>query len=151
MNDALLAKQLWRLKMNPSTIVSRILKAKYFGNRDILNSQLKSSSSLAWKCIWNAGQRIITWIGMDNDQSPIWLGNASNIFSVKSAYLKLKEEQDAGISVSRGECSDNSRVQAFWKKLWHIKIESNVKIFVWRLFHNFLPVADNLRGEGVVK
>lgn len=92
MNDAYLAKQFWRLKSNPFSMVSLMLKAKYFRNCDILASQVNMNSSPVWKGIWNADQKIKQWIRVDGNQNLNWLGDSSNVFSVKSAYMRLKEK-----------------------------------------------------------
>jgi hypothetical protein len=39
-NEALLAKQGWRLLINPQSLVARILKAKYYPNKDFLKEKL---------------------------------------------------------------------------------------------------------------
>ncbi|KAL9671188.1 hypothetical protein QQ045_008754 [Rhodiola kirilowii] len=56
-NDALLAKQYWRLMENPDSIISKTLKAKYYKDSDLLNSHLKQNCSMAWRGIWMAGSK----------------------------------------------------------------------------------------------
>lgn len=84
MNESFLAKQFWRILTKPDTIVSKVLKAKYFNNCDILQLHLMSNSSPAWNGNWNRGQRITKGIRVDVDRNLIWLGDPSNAFSVKS-------------------------------------------------------------------
>ncbi|KAL9659128.1 hypothetical protein QQ045_028219 [Rhodiola kirilowii] len=72
-NDALLAKQAWRIPANPSAMVSRVLKAKYFKDGDPLSTELNGSSSLAWKGIWRAGQKIKHWIvWRESENKAVW-------------------------------------------------------------------------------
>ena len=52
-NLTMLAKQGWRLLSNPHSLVARIYKAKYFPHGDVLNSQLGSNPSYAWRSIFN--------------------------------------------------------------------------------------------------
>ena len=53
-NLAMLAKQRWRLLSNPHSLVTRIYKAKYYLHGDVLNSQLGSNPSYAWRSIFNS-------------------------------------------------------------------------------------------------
>jgi hypothetical protein len=50
-NQALLAKQLWRLLKNPDTLTARIMKAKYYSGSNIFDVQVSKTSSFAWKSI----------------------------------------------------------------------------------------------------
>jgi hypothetical protein len=38
-NQALLAKQAWRMVINPDSLCSRVLQARYFKNGDFLNAK----------------------------------------------------------------------------------------------------------------
>ncbi|KAA3477205.1 reverse transcriptase [Gossypium australe] len=53
-NISLLAKQGWRIINNQISLVTRVLKAKYFPNGQFLNFHLGNSSSYTWKSIWVA-------------------------------------------------------------------------------------------------
>jgi hypothetical protein len=44
-NLALLARQVWRLLMEPSSLSARVLKAIYFPSSDILHAQVGSAPS----------------------------------------------------------------------------------------------------------
>jgi len=47
----LLAKQGWRLQINTSSLVYRVLKARYFLDSDTLGAELGFRTSLAWRSI----------------------------------------------------------------------------------------------------
>ncbi|KAH1107357.1 hypothetical protein J1N35_011125 [Gossypium stocksii] len=53
-NVVLLAKQGWRLISYPSSLLARVLKAKYYPRSNFLKAQLETLPSLTWKSIWAA-------------------------------------------------------------------------------------------------
>uniref|UniRef100_A0A803PAC6 Reverse transcriptase domain-containing protein n=1 Tax=Cannabis sativa TaxID=3483 RepID=A0A803PAC6_CANSA len=50
-NQALLAKQAWRIFKQPNSLVSKILEARYYPNSSFLNSALGLSPSFVWRSI----------------------------------------------------------------------------------------------------
>lgn len=50
-NYALLAKRGWRILRFPNSLVSRVLKAKYFPNSSFLEAKLGSGPSYLWRSI----------------------------------------------------------------------------------------------------
>ncbi|MCH84712.1 hypothetical protein A2U01_0005547, partial [Trifolium medium] len=53
-NEALLAKQGWRLITHPSSMVAQVLKAKYYPNAQFLQAQPKQNMSYSWRSILQA-------------------------------------------------------------------------------------------------
>ncbi|KAK3183021.1 hypothetical protein Dsin_030307 [Dipteronia sinensis] len=52
-NQALLAKQVWRIHHNPNTLAARVLKHCHFADSSILMGEAGSSSSFVWKSfVW---------------------------------------------------------------------------------------------------
>jgi len=58
-NDALLAQQFWRLLKSPNSLVSHILKAKYFLNCSILEADLGYRPSFTWRSILGVHSLVI--------------------------------------------------------------------------------------------
>jgi hypothetical protein len=50
-NQALLAKQGWRLIHNPNSLCARVLKSKYFPNGNLLDTIFASDASPVWRGI----------------------------------------------------------------------------------------------------
>ncbi|XP_042950231.1 uncharacterized protein LOC122282336 [Carya illinoinensis] len=53
-NKALLSKQLWRLIQDPSSLVARVFKHKYYNSCNVLDSKVETSPSHIWRSIWSA-------------------------------------------------------------------------------------------------
>ena len=49
----MLAKQAWRILLNPNSLVARVLEARYFLICDILIAKLGNSPSYSWRIICN--------------------------------------------------------------------------------------------------
>lgn len=50
-NQALVAKQEWRLLQFPNSLTSRVLQARYYKNSDFLNAKVGSNPSYIWRSI----------------------------------------------------------------------------------------------------
>ncbi|KAG7597660.1 Reverse transcriptase domain [Arabidopsis suecica] len=50
-NKALLAKQAWRILMNPTSLLARLYKGIYFPNSNFLQTQTRNQSSYGWRSI----------------------------------------------------------------------------------------------------
>ncbi|KAL0459962.1 UNVERIFIED_CONTAM: putative mitochondrial protein [Sesamum latifolium] len=62
-NLALLAKQLWRLLSRPDSLISRVLRAKYFPHSHLFDARLGARPSFTWRSIMAA--MALFW-------APIW-------------------------------------------------------------------------------
>ncbi|XP_021736558.1 uncharacterized protein LOC110703114 [Chenopodium quinoa] len=79
-NQALLAKQVWRLMSNPESLASKILKARYFKNTCVMEARRGYDPSYTWRSIWGAK-------GLLRDGLVWRVGNGANIRAWKDAWL----------------------------------------------------------------
>jgi hypothetical protein len=71
-NQALLAKQGWRLIQNPSSLSAQVIRAKYHPRSCFMEAPLGSRPSFVWRSIWNS-RRLLS-------QVLVWrVGNGCNI------------------------------------------------------------------------
>ena len=185
-NDALFAKQTWRLLHDKSSLFYHAFKAKYFPNTSVMEAKIPANSSYAWKSImkgsnvikrgakWRIGSSrsvhiwgenwlaksghskvLSPWVEgrgvslvadlidptikewkvnvIDNlfydfeaaiiknmplcktiqDDILIWPFNPNGVYSVKSKYRYLHEQQQHNLP----GLSDNSMLTPLWKKI----------------------------------
>ncbi|XP_073121252.1 uncharacterized protein [Henckelia pumila] len=79
-NQALLAKQIWRIICNPNSLLARVLKARYFKHMDIMQASLGNNLSFVWRSlIW--GQELL-------DKGMYWrIGNGKTTRVVKDKWI----------------------------------------------------------------
>lgn len=54
-NQTLLAKQAWRLLMDPNSLVAKVLRGKYCWGKEFLDCKAKSGCSWGWRSLmWGA-------------------------------------------------------------------------------------------------
>lgn len=83
-NLAMLANQAWRLLINPNSLVSEILKAKYFPHSDIIKATRRYSSSFAWQSILEGLDFFKKGVSFtEGSSNPRLIGDNSGSFSVK--------------------------------------------------------------------
>jgi len=74
-NDALLAKQVWRLLTEENTLVYRLLKARYFRSGELMTAALGSKPSFTWRSIWGAREMIehgSRWLIGNGETVRVW-------------------------------------------------------------------------------
>ncbi|CAM8933405.1 unnamed protein product [Rhodiola kirilowii] len=148
-NLALLIKQAWRIHTKPDLLLSRIYKARYFPNSDLFQAVIGRRPSWAWRSIFQGIQILKGWMSYpDNDQGCRSLLRSNGEFSTRRAYgILLKEccREEANIV---GETSDKESMRQFWRKFWKVRVQRKAKLFMWKLFHNAIPVTINLKKRG---
>lgn len=74
-NEALLAKQCWRIMNNPELLSSQILKARYFPSDEFINARVGCRPSYVWRSIWACRwviEKGCKWIVGDGKSIRIW-------------------------------------------------------------------------------
>lgn len=139
-NVALLGKQGWRIVTNPTSLVARMFKAKYFPNEpwlpnndnpyvttestdieDHTVAMLMVPNERRWdedlvKHLFNqrdANLILAAPISDNNEDSWYWRKEKSGNFSVKTAYILIQESKPMV-----NQCG-NTR---FWKRMWSLTI-----------------------------
>ena len=87
-NQALLARQAWRLVAYPDSLCARVLKAKYFPNGELIVTVFPSDSSPSWKGIEFGLELLkkgIIWRVGNGDKIQIWRDN----WIPKDSLLKI--------------------------------------------------------------
>jgi len=74
-NDAMLAKQVWRLLHQETSLVYKILKARYFPHGQMMSAELGTQPSYTWRSLWGAReviQRGSRWLIGNGDKVRVW-------------------------------------------------------------------------------
>lgn len=79
-----------------------------------------------------------------------WAPERNGMYSVRSAYKLLKEEQMASAMASSGETRSSEDSRA-WEAVWKLSVPPKVRVFWWRILHNSLPSKAELHRRHVAK
>lgn len=79
----------------------------------------------------------------DNADILRWHYTKNGLFSVRSAYHVVKQED-----YDMGSCS-NGNASRFWHVIWKLQLPQKIKNFAWRVLHNSLAVGSNLKRRGI--
>jgi hypothetical protein len=74
-NQAMLAKQGWRLLKFPNSLMAQVVKAKYYPRGNFLEANMGSCPSYAWRSIWKARKLLkegLIWRVGDGLSINIW-------------------------------------------------------------------------------
>ncbi|KAL9673008.1 hypothetical protein QQ045_029261 [Rhodiola kirilowii] len=148
-NDALLVKQAGRILNCPDLLISRVYKAWYFPTSNIFSAGLGPRPSWAWRSLQKAMPLVLNWFRpVISGPGIIWECQEGKDFTVRKIFDFLSGQQVQHVRNTIGEASDGSKIRNFWHKLWRVKGQEKVKIFMWKLFNNTLPSASNLISRG---
>ncbi|CAL4932085.1 unnamed protein product [Urochloa decumbens] len=96
----------------------------------------------------NAVRRIP--LGRFNEDIWAWSGERHGLYTVRSAYRILAEKEDQernyGAQQSSHSLKNNDPI---WRKLWSVKVPPKVRVFWWRVTHDFIPSKANLHHRHI--
>lgn len=84
-NIALLGKHCWHFMNNPTSLVSRLFKAKYFPTTHVLKAAKGHGASFIWTGVWKAKEELIKgfrWV----------IGDGKEIVATKDPWLRKKPD-----------------------------------------------------------
>ncbi|XP_042969115.1 uncharacterized protein LOC122301804 [Carya illinoinensis] len=96
-NKAMLAKQVWRMLNNPSSLVARVMKEKYFKRENLLEARLGRGPSLIWRSLWSSMSLIksgLIWQVGRGNKIKVWKDKwiPSSSFHMVSSPVNLLDE-----------------------------------------------------------
>ncbi|XP_057426510.1 uncharacterized protein LOC130719933 [Lotus japonicus] len=176
-NEALLAKQVWRLLQREDSLLYKCLKARYFPRASLLSAPVGFRPSFAWRSICSA-RKIITegslW-KVDNEQRK-WRSDVVDQIFVVAEAERIKNIPLAWVDrndllswrhtvtgaftiksaysiilehkVSNVASSSSLRTDCIF--VWKLKIPKKVQHFIFRLVNKSLPCQHNLKRRGVL-
>ena len=94
-NMAMVGKQAWKLVSDPESLVTRLLKAKYFPQGDYFGAGIGHNPSYVWRSIWSVKdviRRGLHWCIGTGERIPVcdhpWLFNAECMLPTNPQHLE---------------------------------------------------------------
>ncbi|XP_042954577.1 uncharacterized protein LOC122290987 [Carya illinoinensis] len=120
----MVAKQGWKFLREPSSLVARIYKEKYFSSVQFSKASLGKAPSLIWRSIWSAREVVLRGT------------------SILGADSKVR---------CKGESSNDSEKSELWKHIWELEVYGGCKHFLWKAVSNTLPTRANLYKRKIIE
>ncbi|KAL9663716.1 hypothetical protein QQ045_019107 [Rhodiola kirilowii] len=148
-NLAFPAKQAWRIYTQPDLLISKILKAKYCHDSDMLFCSVGYKPSFCWRSIAKGFEIIRLGSNQDHNGNVYWTASSYGSFELISAYKLMMTTYGMACNQDIG-CSDYSQQKKFWQAYWKLAVPRKVKIFGWRGYHEALPTGISLHHRGLI-
>lgn len=113
-NLALLGKQCWNLLTQPNALVSRLLKARYYPDGNLLQAVRMGRASFTWSGIWEAKENMndgLRWVLED--------GKAINILSDRWLKGKTNFCVDQSVAITSANCNKVCDFFIQGQKVWN--------------------------------
>jgi hypothetical protein len=79
-----------------------------------------------------------------------WAHEKNGVFSIRSCYRMLKQTQSVRKAHAVNAAS-SSNEECWWSKLWKLDIPPKIRIFWWRVLHNYLPSKQELKRRHILR
>ncbi|KAL5574719.1 hypothetical protein UlMin_016418 [Ulmus minor] len=133
----------------PCAGIFKISSPRVLGNFDKVSSLITASgswdSSLIRKSFHEDEANAILSLPLPRRTTPdtlLWHYDKSGHYTVHSGYWLANKCRSV---LSSSTISLNS----WWKRFWHLRIPSKIRVFIWKAFHNWIPSSFNLASHGV--
>ncbi|KAG7564939.1 Ribonuclease H domain [Arabidopsis suecica] len=173
-NQALLAKQVWRLLTKPNSLLARVYKARYYHRKGFMDAAIGARPSYAWRSIihgrdllekglikdigsWNHPLlselffppdvvRIMSFPpNIASSDSYVWAYNRSGCYTVKSGNWLISHLKHVPAPIPDHE----QESRALKAKIWEVKTIPKIKMFLWRVLSGALAVSVCLQAHGM--
>ncbi|KAF7815107.1 ribonuclease H [Senna tora] len=172
LNFVLLAKQLWRIIQDPSSLFSQVMRSKYDNPNVDGIFKFPSNASPSWKCLMLAQDIIIPKLKWAIGPSWHWdyqkvreiydQQTTTNNLSILPSRHNTKDtlywdgNSDGiytvsdGYRISRDNNNHVSLNNSFkeWEALWKLNLPPKILHFGWKMAHDSLPLGHNLLKRG---
>ena len=79
-----------------------------------------------------------------------WSGERHGLYLVRSGYRLLAEAEAQQRDCLQGRAThSNNSGDPRWKKLWKCKVPPKVRVFWWRIMHDYIPSRANLHRRHI--
>lgn len=118
-NIAMLGKQAWRFLCNPTSLVTRIYRARYFGDTDFLHAKMGNNPSYIWRSILEARELIISGVR--------WrLGSGENILIAGQPWLLEEGNPYISTHIPALENKIVASLMVTGRKEWDVEVVKDI-------------------------
>ncbi|XP_019189009.1 PREDICTED: uncharacterized protein LOC109183383 [Ipomoea nil] len=163
-NIALLAKKGWRIITRPHSLLSWLLKAKYFPTVGFLEARIGHNPSYLWRSILASQELLhgglIRRVG-DGKDTLVWgqacladasIGPLTTPCARDAKVCQLMTSDgtwDLEVKTVVASTQNSNHEFTEWGRLWRIPVRPKVINLIWRCTWGILPVREKLKTKGI--